>query len=350
MLHVFSRYRMQGTPFELELQALGVPYRLFCETVNLRYRSAAGLVFGVYPRLVAFAVRQAIASMARARPHPDVAIVGTDVEAVVVGAMRHLFSPRTRLVFETFIMTPRGNRLLNRFYDLYLRLVLSQCALAICHSSLEVSRYRQAFPRTRCRFAFVPFGTAVVARHELIAARPASCDDPAYAPIVSAGRSGRDYLTLAQAVDGLACRLDIICDTAPPTEGVAVGEQIAIRRDCAGTAYIEALSRALFVVVPLSADDISAGQMVLLQAAALERAVIITRTPTTEEYATDEVDALMVDRGDVGQMRRAIRRLLDDPALRRRLAVAARARFERDHSTEGYVRNLVATVRHMLPA
>ncbi len=335
---------MQGTPFDHALQASGIPYRLFCETVNLRYRSAAGLVFGVYPRLALFALRKAVASLALARPHPDVAIVGTDVEAVVVGVVRSLFSPRTRLVFETFIVTPRRNRLLDRLYDAYLRLVLSQCALAICHSSLEVTRYRQAFPHTGCRFAFVPFGTSVEARHRLMQVRDAACDDPSHAAIVTAGRSGRDYATLAAAVAGLDCRLEIICDTAPPTQDVAENKQVTIRRDCAGDDYIEALSHSLFVVVPLSADDISAGQMVLLHAAALERAVIITRTPTTQEYAQDGVDALMVDLGDVGQMRAAIQRLLDDPVLRHRLAVGARERFERDHSTQGYVRNLLGTI------
>ncbi len=121
-------------------------------------------------------------------------------------------------------------------------------------------------------------------------------------------------------------------------------EQVSILRGCFGRDYIERLAAALFVVVPLALDGISAGQMVLLQAAALGQAVILTRTATTTDYATDGEDAMLVGIGDVAGLRAAIRRLLDDADYREALGANARRRFERDHSTEAFVRNLVAVV------
>ena len=120
--------------------------------------------------------------------------------------------------------------------------------------------------------------------------------------------------------------------------------QIDIITDCFEWDYIEAIANALFIVIPLAADEISAGQMVLLQSSALGKAVVITRTATTIDYATDGQDALFVDLGDVQQLRQAILRLLDDPNYRKNIGANAAARFERDHSTEAYVQKIVAAL------
>jgi len=69
-----------------------------------------------------------------------------------------------------------------------------------------------------------------------------------------------------------------------PVIDVALSDQIEVVRDCFDDCYMRALaarSSWSYAVV----DDISAGQMVLLQAAALGRAVVITRTlpPSTTQ-------------------------------------------------------------------
>jgi glycosyltransferase involved in cell wall biosynthesis len=268
--------------------------------------------------------------------------VRSDIEAIIFGAMRALFRTRTLIVFETLIVTPRRTPFADALYQRYFRLILSLIDVGICHSTAELSRYDRQFPNVRCRFVFVPYGTTVTDREKLIAAYAAKGGDTG--DIVAAGRSSRDYATLAAAVRGLPCRLRIVCDVPAPVAGIEPSEQIAIDRDCVGWDYIEALADALFVVVPLAVDELSAGQMVLLQASALNKAVIVTRTSTTPEYATDGEDALLVDRGDVDQMREAIRRLLEDRDLRHRIGSNAGERFLRDHSTEAYVRKLVDAV------
>ena len=344
MLHFFPRFAsgFEDTPFAGELRALGVPHRFFGGHISFRYRSKFGLLFAVYPRLFWFALRAAVRSLLLARPAPAAAIIGTDVEALVFGFIRLICRRRTLIVFETLIITPRRSPLADAFYQRYFGLILSLIDVAICHSSAETARYAAAFPRARCRFVFVPFGTTVngaAALREATASLPA-----ARRRIVTAGRSGRDYATLAAAISGLPCRLTIICDLAAPVEQVARTEAIEIVRNVFDQNYLKCLADALFVVVPLAVDDISAGQLVLLQASALGRAIIITRTATTPEYATDEEDALFVDLGDVGQMRAAIKRLLEDDGLRARLGAGALARFGREHSTAAYVRNLVQAI------
>lgn len=343
MLHFFPRYAQDvtDTPFAAELRRLGVPHRFFAEVVSLRYQTVAGLLLRVYPRLTWFAIRSAVRSLVLSQPRPTVAIVGSDIEALVFGLVRAVLRLPTRLVFETLIVTPRASGLKNRVYLRYYGLVLSLVDMAICHSSVEAKQYAALFPRTGCRFVCVPFGTTVTGRERAMAEYAAG---PQGGAIVTAGRSGRDYRTLALAVDGLPCELRILCDTAAAVVPLDPSDQVTVVRDCFGQSYIDTLASAQIVVVPLAVDDVSAGQMVLLQAAALGKPIVVTRTATTAEYATDDEDALFVALGDVTQMRDAVRRLLEDPGLRRRLGANAALRFEREHSTEAYVHKLVAAV------
>lgn len=344
MLHFFPHYAkdMSDSPVAAELLRLGVEHRFFGDIISLRYNSALGLAFGVYRRLTAFALRSVVRSLLLSRPRPVAAIVGSDIEAIVFGIVRRVLRRRTLIVFETFIVTRRSSQLAEALRWHYYNAILKLVDVAVCHAQAEIAYYRQLFPRARCRFAFVPYGTTVNGRTDYMAAYAQSQRQDG--AIVTAGRSGRDYLTLAQAIRGLPCRLDIICDVAGPVAGLDAHAQINIRRNCFDRAYMEALAHALFVVVPLAVDDISAGQMVLLQAWAVGKAVIITRTASTAEYATDGEDALLVDRGDVEQLRTAIERLLEDAPFRERLGRNAAARFEAEHSTEAYTRKLVAVV------
>ena len=71
---------------------------------------------------------------------------------------------------------------------------------------------------------------------------------------------------------------------------------------------------------------------VLKEAMAVGVPVVTTRLEGIEELVTDEVSGLLVPAGDVESLAQALRRLLADTPLRRRLAAQARkvveARFD----------------------
>jgi glycosyltransferase involved in cell wall biosynthesis len=80
---------------------------------------------------------------------------------------------------------------------------------------------------------------------------------------------------------------------------------------------------------------------------ALGRALIVTRTPTVEEYLQDGFSALLVPRGDAASLQAAIRRLMADTALVTMLGRNARREYEMRFSGEAHLRALVAAVeRH----
>ena len=104
------------------------------------------------------------------------------------------------------------------------------------------------------------------------------------------------------------------------------------------------------MVVPLAQRNVSAGQMVLLQAAALGKPVVITETATTREYVTDGEDALLVRYGDVADMRAKIAMLLADPVACATIGQRASDRYDAEFCTEAYVRRLLGLLREVCGA
>ncbi|MEO7635990.1 MAG: glycosyltransferase [Sphingomicrobium sp.] len=66
------------------------------------------------------------------------------------------------------------------------------------------------------------------------------------------------------------------------------------------------------------------------EAMAVGRPVITTRHGGIPELVDDGVSGLLADEGDAARIASAIERLADDPALRSRLVIVARARVEQD--------------------
>ncbi len=339
-MHFFPTFSQEAanTAYGSGLSRIGVPHRIIAGEVKLQYRSRLKLLFVCIPRLALFALRAAVTSLVMSRPRPDTVVLGSDVEVLVFALVRALtFRRRVRIVLASFIYTRRGNPQLDRLRHAYFRMVLAATDLVVVHSRLEAREYARAFPGVR--FSFVPWGGSINRRLELLQ-RPA----PEVPYLLAAGRSGRDYATLFAAMVGVEAELRVVCDYAAALPPVPPGSRIRVLTDCHGWDYMQQLAGAAVVVVPLAVGDISAGQMVLIQAMGLGRAVIATRTPTIEDYATDGRDAVLVPLGDADAMGAAIRRLLADAGLRERLGRAALASYEADLDTPGHLRRLVGAI------
>jgi glycosyltransferase involved in cell wall biosynthesis len=85
------------------------------------------------------------------------------------------------------------------------------------------------------------------------------------------------------------------------------------------------LARAAVVVLPSHREGLP---MVLLEAMAHARAVVATPVGGMPSLIEDGVSGLLVARGDPRALREAITRLLGNPALRRKLGRAARAKVQ----------------------
>ena len=159
--------------------------------------------------------------------------------------------------------------------------------------------------------------------------------------VFAAGRSGRDYATLVQAVAGRSIDTHIACDREAALTGIELSPEVKVLNRCYGDDYLQELKNAAVVVVPLLVDDISAGQMVLIQAMAYRKPIIVTRTTTIQEYVQHEQECLLVERNNAPALQAAIERLLHDPALADRLADGARQAYEQRFCMRAYVNNVV---------
>lgn len=350
MIHFFTKFTNspEDSPLGRALRLSPIPNVLFGSFVRQSYRNRLEFLFSFLPRCAGDAVKCAFRSLVAARPHPDAVILTSDIEVLVFAALRLVLPYKPRIVLLGFIFTQRGDRWINAIRRRYFDLMLRRVSVVICHSRWEVKRYRELFSKDD-RFVFVPWGTNVAIRDVL---RQSAASPGRFAEyVVSAGKSGRDYMTLALAMSEIPLPLHIVCDYAPQVSALPDPRQkIHILTNCHGDDYIRALYHARIVVIPISVDDISAGQMVLLHAMALGKPIVITRTATTTDYATDGVDALMVERGDPEAMRGAILRILEDPALATRLGEAAMATYDLRFTTERFVENVLSIVAETLAA
>ena len=187
---------------------------------------------------------------------------------------------------------------------------------------------------------------------------PFHADDHFYRPlpgpinpnqICSAGLEWRDYPTLIEAVAGLP-EISVKLAAASPwskhedqTAGRALPPNVDARR------YDYAALRALyaessFVVVPLRETDFQAGVTTMLEAMAMGKAVIATRTTGQTDVITDGENGLVVAPGDVAGWRRAITRLREDHALRERLGRNARRWVEENATLDRWAARLAEAV------
>jgi glycosyltransferase involved in cell wall biosynthesis len=341
MIHFFVTFTdaPEITPLATALQSIGTPYRLFGERVRFHFRTRLLIPLVGYPKLAWFALRTGIRSFWD-NPRPGAVAVYSDVEVLVLALLR-LFLPgrRPAIALIGFIFTERSGAAVNRLRQLYYGFVLARCRCIICHSRLEAARYAALFPRAAKNFVFVPWGGTVTGSDAISAAPMGGAFR-----LLAAGRSGRDYPTLAAAIDGTGIETTVICDNVESLGAIAATDTLHILRHCYDNEYLAQLAAASAVVVPLAVDNISAGQMVLIQAMAMGRPVVATNTPSITDYITDGVEGLLVPRGDSAALRGALLRLRHDPALVARLGKAGRRAYLQRFSEAAYLRQIIAAV------
>lgn len=341
MIHLFLTFsdNAENSPFQEALDETGIDYKIFSKRVVMRYRHRAWLFFVGWPRLALFAIQSSVKSLSGMPGAPDAVVIGSHLEAWIFALVRFFLRKRTRVILTGFILTQRNTRLSNKLRRSYFSALFKVIDGVICHSRLEKKRYRALFPNSSDKFHFVPYGLHVYGyedeAHFLI---------PAESRAFSAGRSGRDYVTLTKAFAQAGYPLTIVCDSERSLQGTVQAPNIEVLRDCYDLAYVRKLRESGLIVIPLSETDISAGQMVIVQSMAFRKPIIATATPTIEDYLSNGVDCLLVPPNDPHAIVEAVDRLREDPEFAEQLGRNAYNAFLERHSMKAFVANLVATI------
>ncbi|MDE3095517.1 MAG: glycosyltransferase family 4 protein [Chloroflexota bacterium] len=194
--------------------------------------------------------------------------------------------------------------------------------------------------------------------------------------IASAGQEFRDYLTLMRAVEGRAVEVRIAAGSHWSTRratfsGADVPANVTVRR----RSYVELrdlYASAPFVVVPLLDVDFQAGIITILEAMAMGKCVVVSRTRGQRgvvsgplmrhgtlsdigEHAWPEDTGIYVPPGDATSLGDAIDYLLARPDRARAMGAAARRQVEAGFTVEQFAERLggliaPGTTRAAMPA
>jgi glycosyltransferase involved in cell wall biosynthesis len=169
--------------------------------------------------------------------------------------------------------------------------------------------------------------------------------------ICSAGAEMRDYPTLLDALRGSEIRCHIATDhvrvdrfgfgrrLSAETFSAKASGNVTIGRKTP-TELRELYARSRFVVVPLQRSDTDNGVNVILEAMAMGRPVICSRTRGQVDVVEEGVTGLFVPVGDSSALKAAIRTLWSDPERASEMGRAARAYVEKHHPLEKFCRDV----------
>jgi colanic acid/amylovoran biosynthesis glycosyltransferase len=128
---------------------------------------------------------------------------------------------------------------------------------------------------------------------------------------------------------------------------LALGEHVVMRGQVSADEVLLAMSTATAVVLASFMEGLP---VVLMEALALGVPVIAPCVAGIPELVEHGISGLTFPPGDWASLARMLRRLLDDPALARRLALEGQRRVEAEYFVESSIRPLLAMLAPARPA
>jgi glycosyltransferase involved in cell wall biosynthesis len=174
--------------------------------------------------------------------------------------------------------------------------------------------------------------------------------------LLSVGLSYRDYPTLVTALRGLP---DVACQVRAASPWIQRGMIGRERLDVPANVRFESMAspRALrsayeesrFVVVPFRETTYaSVGSTAVLEAQAMGKAVIATRSAGMPDYVRDGETGILVDQGDPAALAGAIRTLWHEPGRAAAMGAAARAWVDSEFPLERWLDQVVSLLSRAL--
>jgi glycosyltransferase involved in cell wall biosynthesis len=179
--------------------------------------------------------------------------------------------------------------------------------------------------------------------------------------ICGVGAEMRDYPTLIEALRGSGLRCHIATDHVRIPHQLRLWDRrvpvdaLSIPSDARVTVGRKTLpelrdlyARSRFVVVPLVHSDSDNGINVILEAMAMAKPVICSRTRGQVDVIQDGVTGIYVPVGDPAALRAAMQSLWNDPKRAHAMGARARAYVEQHHTLERFASNVRAAAEASL--
>lgn len=200
--------------------------------------------------------------------------------------------------------------------------------------------------------------------------------------ICAVGMEARDYPTLMEAVRGMEVEVELAVGTIVLAQGSAgasdvnsgadparfdllrrsfghrfhrqgmqalerkgLPPNVRLRKQLTPLELRALYARSRLVVVPLHDVDSDCGMSTIIEAMAMGRPVVVTRTTGQVDVVVDGKHGLYVPPGDADALRSAIGHLLDRPDEARQMGRAGRALIEERHALDAHVERLIGLLK-----
>lgn len=234
--------------------------------------------------------------------------------------------------------------LLNRSRGLkkhLLTYIVQKSAGIVTLSQAEKDRLIRLFPNKADTISFLPFGTDT----RFFSPQPSIHEDH---QILSPGQDrGRDLATLFEACVELGVKT-VLTGHRKHLQKYEPLPTFATTQFFSSKDLVHQYQLSKIVVLPLDISDgtnEAMGCSTLVEAMAMGKAIIATRTPTTESYICHGENGLLVPPKDPQALREAINLLLRDESLRKNLGVSARLFAETHCDADIFANNLATFFR-----
>ncbi len=160
--------------------------------------------------------------------------------------------------------------------------------------------------------------------------------------IFSGGKWHRDYSTLIAAAKEVDAKF-IICTTKNPItgenplEGIPLPPNVSVFWDRSPSEFAEILSASKFAIIPLKSNLVASGVYTYLNCISNGKAMIATKTVATMDYVVDGETGILVEFGNVTELKEKILYLLQHPEEVERLSKNTRRFGEQELSPQKWV-------------
>lgn len=208
--------------------------------------------------------------------------------------------------------------------------------VCLCRSQFDYTVNKLGFAESKVNFVYDKVD------HRFF--RPLKVDTDDY--ILAVGREQRDYQTLLQAVLGTGLKLFVVASSPWSTYqiGMEPSEEVTVLRNITYQELRTLYAKARLIVVPLFDVDYAAGVNSLLEAMAMGKPSIVSRTSGIRDYVTDDETGVYVSPGNVDELRDTILSLWEKPRELDRLGENARQVVEEGMNLDTYIDRIVQIV------
>jgi glycosyltransferase involved in cell wall biosynthesis len=164
--------------------------------------------------------------------------------------------------------------------------------------------------------------------------------------ILAIGQEQRDYKILVDAIEGTDIQLVIVASSPWSQFNLEITERpnVSLVSNVPYPELRDLYNHAELIVLPLFENNYGAGLNTMLEAMAMAKPLIITKTSGIANYIKHAETGLFTSPGNSAEMRDIISRLMGDRKERKRLGSNARQDIEENMNIDIYVEKIVKIV------